>query len=152
MTGMRVQSFDNGGLQWALSAPVGEMYTRKNLMRVSSMTVTLFQNGQKSSEISAGEGLMGTGKPSSLAAPATGYLAPGDMYVNENVVVTSTDGSKMTTDWATYSKRTDLITSTAPVQIKRSDSVTKGVGLEASSDLTKVRIFNETLVIPEKTE
>jgi hypothetical protein len=40
--------------------------------------------------------------------------------------------------------------STAPVTVERPDSITHGVGLEATTDLSHIRIFNQTLVIPAK--
>ncbi len=71
------------------------------------------------------------------------------MYLSKNVVMVSTDGTKVLTDWARYSKKTDLITSSAPVTVVRSDSITNGVGMEARPDMSDLKIFNQTLVIPD---
>lgn len=153
MTGMHVQSYGADGLAWELEAPYGEMYTKKNMMRVKNMHVTLYQEEKKSSNISALEGFMSTadGQSPTVGSHFGVRLEPGDMYVNKDVVVVSTDGTHLSTDWAFYHKKTDLITSTAPVKVVRNDSITNGVGLEASSDLVRVRIFNETLVIPDRS-
>ena len=155
MTGMHIQSYGNDGLAWELVAPYGEVYTKKNMMRVKNMRATLYQKEKKSSDISAFEGYMSIDDVQTPAATDERnlrgvHLEPGDMYVNQDVVVISTDGTHLTTDWALYSKKTDLITSSAPVKVVRADSITNGVGLEASSDLINVKIFNETLVIPDR--
>ena len=37
------------------------------------------------------------------------------MYLSGNVVVVSTDGSKLQTDWLHYKKKEDLVVSSAPI-------------------------------------
>lgn len=153
MSMMHVQSFGDDGLNWELTAPYGEVFTRKNLMRVKTLAVQMFDQGKKSTDITAKQGVMSTGPKSperthgELAAVSS-VLEPGDMYLSGDVVMVSTDGSKLTTDWAHYIKKKELIVSTAPVRVDRQDSITTGIGMEASSDMTQIHIFNETLIIP----
>lgn len=155
MTSMRVQSYGANGLEWELAAPFGEMFSRRNTMRVKQLTVQLFEQGNKSTDISANQGVMSTGLASSNSSPVAQNffgvkLEPGDMHMSGNVVMISTDGSKLTTDWAHYHKKTDMISSTAPVKVERHDSITYGVGMDATADMSRVHIYNETLVIPEQ--
>lgn len=157
MTAMKIQSYADGGMEWELSAPYGEMFTSKNFMRLTDMDIHLFEKGQKSTEIKANVGVMSTGAKDPKVANSSDklfgvHLEDGDMYMSGDVVMVSTDGSKLTTDWVHYHKKTELITSTAPVRVVRSDSITNGVGLEASSDLSRLQIFNQTLLIPEKKQ
>ncbi|MCG3203498.1 MAG: Lipopolysaccharide export system protein LptC [Elusimicrobia bacterium] len=154
MTGMHVQSYEQAGLDWEVIAPYGEVFSKRNLMRLKSLAVQLFDAGQKSTDISAEQGIMYSntmlGPPKENTQTFWGVdLEPGDMFLVGNVVMVSTDGTKMSTDWAHYHKKTDLITSTAPVKVLRADSITYGVGMEATADLSSVHIFNETLVIPD---
>ncbi len=155
MSAMHIQSYGDNGLEWEMTAPFGEMFTRKNVMRVRNMNVQMYENGQKSTLITADQGLFSTGARPDGAVVVTQdlfgvQLSSGDMYLNGNVVMVSTDGSKMTTDWAHYHHKTDLITSTAPVRVDRQDSTTRGIGMEATADMTRVHIFNETLTIPDR--
>jgi lipopolysaccharide export system protein LptC len=154
MKNMRVQSVAENVLQWTLNAARAEGFTTRNFLRAIDMRVQLFENGAKSSDITANEGIVATDNtaPVTVRGFSEGFTGhsfkKGDMFMDGDVVVVSTEGSKLTTDWIYYDKTTDLITSTAPVQIVRSDSITRGQGLEASADLTKVKIFKQTLVIP----
>ncbi len=156
MTTMHVQSYGEKGLEWEMEAPFGEMFSRKNVMRVANLTVRLFEGGNKSTDISAAQGVMSTGLNSGVNAndgPQQIFgvkLEPGDMHMSGDVVIISTDGSKLTTEWAHYHKKTDMITSTAPVKVERQDSITYGVGMSATADMSRVHIYNETLVIPER--
>lgn len=164
MAPFRIQSYgENAALEWQLTAPEAKAYTTMNLMRANSVDMTLFQNGQKSTSIQSDRGvfcIQPTGVSSEPEIPVDPNepaadplveqgitLKSGDMFLTGNVVVTSTDGTKLMTEWMHYQKKEDVITSTAPVQVIRTDSITKGVGLQATPDLKRVKIFNETLVI-----
>jgi hypothetical protein len=157
MTGMRIQSYGDTGIQWEMSAPFGEVFSQKNLMRVKNMNVQLFEDGQKSSDVSGQIGFLSTGprpqKDVKVDPSLMGMtLEEGDMFLSGDVVIISTDGSKLNTDWIHYHRQTDLITSLAPVKVYRHDSITYGIGMEAKSDMAHLKIFNETLVIPEQPE
>jgi hypothetical protein len=154
-----VQSWGARGLEWELHSPLGEGFTQRNVIQVSSMTVQLFENGQRSTEISAPRAFMATGdrpKPPELPRtiePVTGIkLTPGDMYLDGGVVVVSTEGSRLATNWVQYYTAEGVIRSSAAVEVRRPDSITRGKGLEATSDLSNVKIFNQTLVIPGEPE
>jgi lipopolysaccharide export system protein LptC len=156
METLNIQSYNGPHLEWQLAAPYGEVFNQKNLMHVKNLTVDLFKDAQPSSRITADEGLtaMGNSPTGVKPVPVTKdiLLHAGDMYLNGHVVVVSTEGNTVTTDWAYYNKATDLITSSAPVQVARKDSITSGFGLEATPDLKHLKIFNETLVIKDQGE
>ncbi|MBV9079774.1 MAG: LPS export ABC transporter periplasmic protein LptC [Elusimicrobia bacterium] len=157
MQGMTVQSWGINGMEWEMHAPTGEGFTQKNFIRVSSMSVQLFDRGKRSTQIAAQKAVMATGNPTATSAAPSDVgggivLAPGDMYMDGGVVVVSTEGSRVSTDWVKYTAKDQLIRSTAPVEVIRPDSITKGRGLEANSDLSHLKIFNQTLVIPGTEE
>ena len=74
-------------------------------------------------------------------------LYGGDMFLDGHVVVLSTEPARLSTDWIDYRKSQGVIVSTAPVELIRGKTNTKGRGLEATPDLRSVKIFNQTVVI-----
>lgn len=153
MQGMTVQNWGPEGLEWEMRSPVGEGFTTRNFVQVSSMNVQLYDHGQRSTEISANHAIMATsggGKEPPIVPEPGVVLSSGDMFLNGNVIVVSTDGSRLQTDWVRYSVREKIIRSSAPVSVERDDSVTTGKGLEASSDLSRLKIFNQKLVIRDR--
>ncbi len=154
MQGMTVQNWGVDGLEWEMHSPVGEGFTTKNFVQVSNMSVQLYQGGQKSTMLTADHALMATGNPGKNdppLEPMSGVvLSSGDMFLNGNVVVVSTDGSRLQTDWVRYSVQDRIIRSSAPVSVEREDSITTGKGLEATADLSRMKIFNQKLIIHDK--
>jgi lipopolysaccharide export system protein LptC len=157
MSPFRIQAFGSPGLEWELRSPQARAYTSMNVMRAEQVDLTLYDNGEKSTNIQSDRGVFCI-QNGVLAAPAPGFTAAaieeqgtplqtGDMFLSGNVVVVSTDGTKLLTDWLHYQKAREIIRSTAPVQIVRPDSITNGTGLEATPDLQRIKIFNQTLVI-----
>lgn len=147
MYDFHIQSFVDTKLAWDVKAPVGELYTNSNVIRMSHMQSTFYENGQRSGGVESGFALMATG-PSPQPLNGIALHDDGDVYLSTNVVMVSTDGTKVLTDWARYSHKNDMITSSAPVQVVRRDSVTNGVGMEARPDMSDLKIFNQTLTIP----
>lgn len=156
MRGLIVQSWGGSGLDWEMRAPIGEGFTRRNFIQVSSMNVQLFDEGVKSTRISADRAVMATsatGAREPRIEPMEGvYLSSGDMFMEGRVVLVSTEGSRLRTDWVRYGARDEIIRSSAPVEVERPDSITRGKGLEATADLSTLKIFNQTLVIPDQTK
>ncbi len=180
MDQLKVQSYGPLGLEWEMTAPTADGTTAKNQMHAENIKISFFQNGKKSTDLAANEGIIrfdnrsqsrlkvststalssatvsvpyvgtSTGMLLSESPYQFGNLNPGDMLLTGDVVAVSTDGSKLTTDWLWFDKSREIIFSTAPVKIVREDSVTKGVGLEATSDLSSIKIFKQTLTIKEK--
>ena len=153
MSGLIMQSWGAGGIEWEMRAPVGEGYTNRYELLVSSMDTHLYRDGQPSTRINARRAVMATGDPPGgrRVEPMPGVaLSTGDMFLDGDVVVVSTDGSRIRTDWARYSAGDGIIRSSAPVEIERPDSITHGFGLEATADLSSIKVFDQTLVIPGK--
>lgn len=153
MGGLKVQSYGLEGLQWEMTAPRGEAFTARAMMRVDNLHVELFENKAKSTDLTADKGIMYTGDPADhmgRSSPRDGVVvSSGDMYLDGNVVIVSTDGNKLSTDWVHYRQADQIIVSCAPVTMIRQNSITRGVGLRATPDLNRVEIYNQTLVINE---
>ncbi len=158
MMPLRIQAYGTPGLEWELRSPQARAYTTMNVMRAEQVDLTLYDTGKKSTTINSERGVFCI-EDSRVAMPPTDVFATkiieeggialrsGDMFLSGSVVVVSTDGTKLYTDWLHYEKKDEVIRSTAPVKIVRSDSVTTGTGLEATPDLQSVKIFKQTLVI-----
>ena len=157
MSQMKIQSYGPLGLDWEMTAPHADGATTKNLMHADNIQIVFFQDGKKTTDLTAREGVIRFENKSEVSASSEAInqahnLDPGDIYLTGDVVAVSTDGSHLTTDWLWFDKSKNIIFSTAPVKIVRDDSVTKGVGLEATSNLSNVKIFKQTLTIKEKSK
>lgn len=158
MEKMKIQSFGPDGLEWVLVTPTALGYSTQNKMHAQDLLITFYRNGRKATDLTADEGVIRfeDNRPSASTSTSIKYqdgpvgLGPGDLYLTGNVVAVSTDGSKLLTDWLLYDKSTGIVTSSAPVRVLREDSITNGVGLEATADLSHVKIFNQTVTIKEK--
>jgi lipopolysaccharide export system protein LptC len=163
MSPFRIQAFGAPGIEWELRSPQARAYTSMNVMRAEHVDLTLYQHGEKSTNIQSEHGVFCI--QNGVVSPQTGIVEPsapinengillksGDMFLNGNVVVVSTDGTKLFTNWLHYQKSREVIQSTAPVKIVRTDSITNGTGLEATPDLQRIRIFNQTLTIKDDNE
>lgn len=156
MENLKVQSIGPRGIEWELTSPKGEGFTEKNMMSVAAIRIQMYENAQKSSEITADVGYMATGpvNPAVLGQihlPVTlSEFKDGDILFSGQVVVVSTDGQKLATDWLHYRRDADLIVSSAPVRVERQDSVTTGTGMEATPDLTNLKIFKQNVLIKGK--
>lgn len=153
MERLHIQSYDGSQLEWELSAPKAEVFSDKGQTIIRDPEIDLFDHGKKSTTVKADEGLMLAGETRSSLTLSTFSVAlePGDIFLSGNVVMVSTEGNRLMTDWAHYRKSVELIVSRAPVKVVRPDSITEGVGLEATPDLSKVKIFDQTLVIKGNT-
>jgi lipopolysaccharide export system protein LptC len=155
---VKMQFYGINGLQWELRSPVATTVTRENKITAKKPVISMFQEGTLSTTIRSESGFMNsaTNKPGTPPAPPIGIgsvaLEAGDAYLVGNVVAVSTTGTTLETEWVHYKSQVDLIVSTAPVKLTRDDSITTGIGMEASSDLNRVRIFNQKVIFWEKSQ
>ncbi|MFN0118507.1 MAG: LPS export ABC transporter periplasmic protein LptC [Elusimicrobiota bacterium] len=155
LTDVALQNFDEAGLQWELFSPVAEVFTKKKIIRARKMAAFTYENGTKSTHIKANQAMMSTAPKEDLVPYQTHVGIPlknNDLFLEGNVVVVSTQNSQVNTDWLYFENAEQIIRSSAPVEVRREDSITRGVGLRATSDLSQVQIFKQTLIIKEKTQ
>lgn len=155
MDRLHLQIYGETGLEWEMTAPSAQGHTSESYMIAEDVHLTLFESGEKSTDLSAQTGILMTesSDPASVKSSVKEVdgklLNKGDMFLRGDVVAVSTDGARLETDWLWYHRAQDIITSTAPVRVTRGNSVTTGSGLEATSDLGRVQIFDQTVIFRE---
>ncbi len=115
--------------QWALSSPRGELFDREHRVDLVSPRVQFFNDGRPGSEVVAAQGRLNSETK--------------DLWAGGGLVMVSTEGVRLESDWARYDKKSDRFVSTAPVTVTRGPSVVKGVGWQAKSDLSDMIIFSQ---------
>ena len=122
---------------WTLRSIRADIYEKENRIDVAQPHVQFFDKGRPGSELDAGRGRVDT-KTNNVDAW-------------DNVVLVSTDGARLNSDWMKYISSLDKIISTAPVTVVRGGSVIRGVGWEAAPNLSQVIIRDQQLEIsPEE--
>lgn len=124
-----MDSFAGAKRQWTLRAPHGDLFDREHRVALDHPHVRFFQEGQSGSLVTAEKG--------SLDTDTKNFWAGG------GVVMVSTDGVHLESDWVRYEKSTDRFVSTAPVTVTRGRSIVKGVGWEARADLSDMVIRDQ---------
>lgn len=115
--------------QWSLKSPHADLFDQEHRVDVVSPQVRFFNAGQAGSTVNAAQGRLDTGTK--------------DFWVGGGVVLASTDGVHLESDWVRYEKSVDRFVSTAPVTVTRGRSIVKGVGWEARSDLSDMVIRDQ---------
>lgn len=70
----------------------------------------------------------------------------GRMHLEENVVITTTSGTKMTTNSLDWDKRKELVSSSEPVNITRDNMVTNAKGVVGEPNLNKMTLQKDVQV------
>lgn len=128
-----LNNFSKGQLEWALTAPHADIFETDHRVEMEEPFIQFYKDQEKSSTLQAVHGRINTESK--------------DMWAWDKVVMTSTDGARLTSDWMQYVSALDLIQSTAPVTIERGGSVTNGVGWEARPDLSQIVIHQQKVEI-----
>lgn len=127
--GLTLDSYKGLFLVWRLRSPQAERYPVEERIELARPEVQFYEQGRKSSFLSAGRGRL--------------FNTSQDLLAWDGVVLISTDGMKLVGDVVRYDGKLQHITSTAPVTVTRGRSVARGVGWEASPDLSHIVIFNQ---------
>jgi LPS export ABC transporter protein LptC len=112
--------------QWSLKSPHADLFDREHRVELVSPQVRFFNEGRAGSKVNAAQGRLDTETK--------------DFWAGGGVVMASTDGVHLESDWVRYEKSADRFVSTAPVTVTRGRSIVKGVGWEARSDLSDMVI------------
>lgn len=86
------------------------------------------------------------GKPQTNMVGNYGYVVNStkDLHLEGNVIAKSVDGRLLKTPYLNYDATTEKLTTKAEVHIETEDGIMDGVGMEASSDLTYIKILHPT--------
>lgn len=113
---------DAGHPQWTLYARWAATYTARNTVVARDIRVDFFnEHGERSSELVAREGEI--------------QQMTRDMTARGNVVLKTTEGTRMTTEELHFSNREQLITSDRLVRVEREGDALEGVGFSSDPDL-----------------
>ena len=142
---------------WILNSKVAQRFDRRNKITLDDFTIEFMDN--KSNRKSNSRSSLILAKKNQTAAAV--LSAPKGEVNTENkdltawggVEVNSQDGTQLTSERLRYSTLTKKITTDSAIRIVRSDSILIGEGLEASPDLSTVKIFHhQASIYPKKIQ
>jgi LPS export ABC transporter protein LptC len=113
---------DQGNPVWKLYARYAAMYDARNSIVAQAVRVDFYDaQGNKTSELSAREGEIDRQSR--------------DMIARGNVVIQTTEGTRMSTEELRFLNRTQKIRSDREVRVERTGDVLTGVGFESDPEL-----------------
>jgi len=124
-----MDSFNGSHREWTLQSPSADIFERKNRVDVFQPRLKFFNRGVPGATLRADRGRLDT--------------ASRDMWADGSVVMVSTDGVRLETDFMRYDSASDRFLSTAPVTLTRGASRVTGVGWEARPDLSEMIVRQE---------
>lgn len=124
-----MDSYTGALRQWTLTSPHADLFDRDHRVDLVSPEVRFYSAERAGANVTASEGRLDTESK--------------DFWAGGGVVMVSTDGIHLETDWVRYEKMSDRFVSTAPVTVTRGRSIVRGVGWEARSDLSDMEIRNQ---------
>lgn len=124
-----MDSYNGAQRQWTLRSPHADLFDRDHRVDLVQPHVRFFSNGQSGSVVTAAKGRLDTDTK--------------DFWAGGGVVMVSTDGVHLESDWVRYEKALDHFVSTAPVTVTRGRSIVRGIGWEARSDLSDMVIRDQ---------
>lgn len=128
-----MDNYTGSGREWTLKSPKAYVFEPQKRVEVETPRIQFFDDGKPGAQLEAGMGRFHTGKK--------------NLRAWDGVVMVSTDGARLESEWMFYDAKKDLVTSTAPVTVTRGRSVLRGVGWEAKSDMSRVVVRNQTVEI-----
>ncbi|MFH1577774.1 MAG: LPS export ABC transporter periplasmic protein LptC [Candidatus Omnitrophota bacterium] len=69
------------------------------------------------------------------------------VHLEENVIITTESGAKLTTDYLDWDNNTSLVTTDAPVDIKRDNITTTGIGIKGNTNLESIDLKKDVKVV-----
>ncbi len=135
--GLTMSQTYRGEKVWDMTADEAVLADQETRATVSNPRMTFHRGGRPSSTLSAATGVVG--------------LQSRDVVLSTSVVVTSLDDKSVlrTQQLKFLSERKRFFTD-KEVLVRRPGAVLRGSGLEATPDLSEIRVFNQRSVIEEK--
>lgn len=113
---------DEGAPQWTLYARWAAIYDARNVITARAVRVDFFgEDGERTSELTAREGEINQ--------------VTKDMTATGNVVLRSTEGTRMTTEQMRFLNASQRVVSDGLVRVERSGDVLTGYGFESDPQL-----------------
>lgn len=122
---------ENGRPSWTLRSRLAVLREDEKIADLEAPTMDFYRDERAVSRVRALSGLARTDTH--------------DIKLSSAVVLDSFDDrSELTTDDLFYSSKTKRFHTDDPVVIRRPEGTLRGVGLEATPDLSEIRIFRQT--------
>lgn len=136
LEGFHLSQSTHGKPDWDMRAKTAVLLDGDKTARLSLPELEFFKRGKKVSTVVAEAGVIRTDTH--------------DVTLSTRVVVRSLeDGSTLATEELRYSAERKLFVTEREVVVVRPSGRLRGTGLEASPDLSDIRIFNQRTVIDE---
>lgn len=130
MEGLTLSQSEKGDPSWTLKSRRALLREDEKLATLAEPVMEFYKNGRPISRVTALEGSVETESH--------------DVRLSSSVAMESyEDKSHLTTAELYYNSKRGLFTTPAEITIKRPEGVLRGKGLEASPDLSVIRIFNQ---------
>jgi len=126
-----VDNVVDGERRWVLDSPKAYVYEAEKRVDIDYPKIRFLDKGRPGTLMQAGQGRY--------------FTETGNLQSWDGVVLVSTDGALVESPSMNFDARRDLVTSTAPVTVTREDSVLRGVGWEAKSDMSRVIVRHQTV-------
>jgi LPS export ABC transporter protein LptC len=111
---------------WTLRSPQAWVYDEEHRVEIEAPRIQFYDAGRPGSKLTAGRGRIDSESR--------------DVWASRGVVIISSDGARLESDHMHYVASQDRILSTAPVVVRRGSSEARGIGWEATPNLSEVVI------------
>ena len=136
--GLTLSQSSSGKLSWTLRSRVAVLREDEKLADLSVPSMDFYREDKVVSRVTSRGG--------------TVNAETHDVRLSSSVVLdTFDDRSRLTTEELLYSSARGRFVTSADVQIVRPEGVVRGRGLEATPDLSEIRIFEQRSVLSGKT-
>lgn len=137
--GLTLSQSDGGRPAWTLRSRLALLREEENAATLEAPAMEFYRDGRAVSRVTARFGEIATDTR--------------DVKLSSSVVLNSyEDRSILTTDALSYSSRDRLFRTDSEVVVRRPEGVVHGQGMEATPDLSEIRIFHQHSVLSGKTK
>ena len=135
--GLTLSQSDGGRPAWTLRSRLAQLREEENAATLEAPTMSFYKDGRSVSRVTALSGEIET--------------ETHDVRLSSSVVLNSfEDRSTLTTDVLYYSSKRRLFRTDSEVVVRRPEGVVYSRGMEATPDLSEIRLFRQRSVLSGK--
>ena len=135
--GLELRQSDAGRPAWSLKARLAVLREEQKKAVLTEPVMSFLRGGKVVSRVTALEGEVATDSR--------------DVRLSRSVTLDSLDDhSRLTTEELVFDSKRQRFTTDREVLVKRPEGVLRGQGLEATPDLSEIRVFNQRTDIKER--
>ena len=137
--GLTMSQSDHGRPGWTLRSRLALLREEENAATLEAPTMDFYRDGKVVSRVTSLVGEIATDTH--------------DVHLSSSVVLDSyDDNSVLTTDTLVYSSKARLFRTDSDVVVHRPQGIVYGRGMEATPDLSEIRIFHQRSVLSAKAK